>query len=118
MLSRPVVKHQAAAAAGQEDRLATEPAPFCQFPVEGREVGASLRIAIGFADVHASHSNAGRQKTFEHPLFTGLGEAGQRGRVPHPRNGTIRVEVLSRRENHECGATLDFKDFSRQRQDF
>ena len=118
MLSRPVIKHQAAATPGQQAGLAAEPAPFNQLPVQGVEVGASLRIAIGFADVHAGHGNAGRQKTFEHPTFASLGEAGQRGGVPNPRSGTIRVEVLSRRKNYECGATIDFRDFSRQRQVF
>ena len=118
MLGGPVVEHQPAAAAWQQDGLAAEPALSNQFLIKRREVGTPLRTAIGFADVHAGHGDAGRQKPFEHPVFTRLGKGGQRRRIPHPRSGTIRVEVLSRRKNDECGATIDFKDFSRQRQLF
>ena len=54
----------------QQDELAAEPALSNHFLLKRREVGTPLRTAIGFADVHAGHGDAGRQKPFQHPVFT------------------------------------------------
>ena len=84
------------------------------YPPRGMLVSAlvlvwGVRLAV---HIHARHRDAGLQKAFEHPLFAGLGEIRQGGRIPHPRSGTIRVPVFRRGQDHEARVAFDLEDFA------